>query len=167
MATRVILVDTNVILEAARTGIWKALTGAAHLETVAECERECLRGDRFAAGRITVEQEDLARLQAIHTVDEGHRAALILHIADVELDEGERDLLAHCLARTVPPEWVVASPDRAAIRAAVQLGWSDRLVSLEELAKDVGCHPARLRALRSHFGTSWLSSVKTAALLEG
>jgi hypothetical protein len=161
------LVDTNVILEAVRTGAWKAIAGGAQVHTVQECVDECRRGDRFSGSYISVEDDDLARLTRVHTVDEAHRAVLDLELGDIGLDDGERDLYAHCLSRGRSPEWLLAAPDRAAVRAAVRLGWRDRLVSLEELARQVGCPPSRLGELRRHFRSSWLKSVRTDALLEG
>jgi hypothetical protein len=167
MAPRVILVDTNVILEAVRTGVWRAITGGTQVHTVQECVDESRRGDRFSGSYIAVGDDDLARLTRVHLVGEAQRATLDLALGDIGLDDGERDLYAHCLSRSASPEWVVSSPDRAAVRAAVRLGWNDRLVSLEELARLVGCPPARLGELRRHFRSSWLKSVRTDALLEG
>lgn len=167
MTSRVILVDTNIILEAVRTGVWKAIAGGAQVHTVRECVDESRRGDRFSGSYISVNDDDLARLDHVHTVDETHRATLDLELSDIGLDDGERDLYADCLSRSDPPKWVLASPDRAAVRAAVRLGWRDRLVSLEALAREVGCPPARLGELRRHFRSSWLKSVRTDALLEG
>lgn len=167
MPARVALVDTNVILEAVRTGVWRAITGGTRVETVEECVDESLRGDRLAERYVAVGPEDLERLRTVHAVDERQRAALVLELEGIELDDGERDLYAHCLSRSEPPGWVLASPDRAAVRAAVRLRWGDRLVSLEELGLQVGCPPARLDRLRRHFRASWLKSVRTDALLEG
>ncbi len=39
-----VLVDTNVILEAHRTGTWRALTGGYRVETVEECVTETQTG---------------------------------------------------------------------------------------------------------------------------
>lgn len=166
MPSRVILVDTNVILEAVRTRLWNAISGQAHLETVQECVEECLRGDRFAGQYVSVEREDLRRLECVRTLGESQRAALLLKLGDIALDDGECDLYAHGLSRIDLPEWRLASPDRAAVRAAVRLGWGDRLLSLEELAREVGCPPARIGALRPHFESAWLRSARTDALLE-
>jgi hypothetical protein len=80
------------------------------------------------------------------------------------LDSGEHDLLAHGYARTAVA-WRLCSPDKAAMRAAVRLGFGGRLVSLEELASEVGSRPNP--ALRVQFTRAWLSSFRTQVLLEG
>jgi len=78
------------------------------------------------------------------------------------MDHGERDLFAHLLGRT-NTDAVVCSPDKACVRAAVALGWGDRIVCLEELIDQVGCHPAP--ALKSHYNTSWLTAYRTQVIL--
>lgn len=166
MASRVTLVDTNVILEAVRIEVWKAITGGAEVHTVEECVAESRRGDRYSDSYVSVEEVDLDRLIGVHTVEERDRATLGLKLGDIALDDGERDLYAHCLSRGESPEWILASPDRAAIRAAVRLGWTERLVSLEEVARQVGCPSSKLGRLRPHFRSTWLQSVRTDALLE-
>ncbi len=167
MANPTVLVDTNVMIEAVRTSIWNAVSGGTRLETVEECASEARRGDRFSEGYTVVSEEDLGRLDEVHGVTERQRAGFLLRLGDTELDDGERDLFAHAMGRDEPPPWVLTSPDRAAVRAAVGLGWKDRLISLEELAEKVGCPPARITRLRNHFTTRWLSSARTDALLEG
>lgn len=42
----VVLVDTNVVMEAVRTHCWNAMAGGLWVETVEECREEALRGDR-------------------------------------------------------------------------------------------------------------------------
>ena len=59
--------------------------------------------------------------------------------------------------------WVICSPDRASIRAAVALGWRDQTRSLAELAAAVGARPNP--PLAEHFGERWLSDLCTAYLL--
>lgn len=69
------------------------------------------------------------------------RATFALQYADASnLDAGERDLMAHGLACLADGDslWVVCSPDRASVRAAVALGWADRMHSLEALIEAVG-----------------------------
>lgn len=166
MPERAVLVDTNVILEAVRTGIWRAISGGERIETVEECREEVRRGDFFSSGSVRVGESELGLIRRIHPVDESQRAALLLELSDVELDDGELDLLAHCLHRDEPPAWVVASPDRAAVRAAVRLQWGNRLVSLEKVALEVGCHRRQLQRLRPHFRAKWLKRARTDALLQ-
>jgi hypothetical protein len=77
-----------------------------------------------------------------------------------ELDPGERELLAHAMGRK--DEWLASCADRAAVKAAFALGWIDRVVSLEALARAAGARPQ----LKFHFTNRWLSDVRTAFLLE-
>ena len=135
-----VLFDTNVIIEAVRTQCWNAITGQVSIETVGACRVEALAGS----------------------------AATIRNYVPVvpradSLDEGEHDLLAHAYARSEP--FLLCSPDKAAIRAAVALGIGDRLVSLDELVAEVGARPRP--ALREQFTSSWLVSFRSRVKVEG
>ncbi|HEU4557545.1 MAG TPA: hypothetical protein VFS20_06835 [Longimicrobium sp.] len=135
----VILVDTNVIIEAVRTRVWKALLGNRKVETVQECRDETQRGSPHDPGYVVVNAADLAGLSGVHAVTDLERATLALSYADASaLDAGERDLLAHALARHARGDsvWVVSSPDRACVRVAVALGLADHTISLEELTSE-------------------------------
>lgn len=164
-ARPVVLVDTNVIIEAVRTGSWAAITGQLLIESVETCRGETLAGSEATPGYVTVTPADLARVGAFHSVPPIVQASLKLAYphADV-LDAGEHDLLAHAYY-TRSPDLQLCSPDKAAVRAAVALGLGDQLVSLEDLLRRVGTRPQW--ALRAQFTTSWLSSFRTKVRLEG
>lgn len=165
-ARLVVLVDTNVIIEAVRTGTWAAITGQLSIESVEVCRNEALAGaERASPGYIAVSPVDLARLRAVHRVPSVAQAALKLAYpqADV-LDAGEHDLLAHAY-QSRPADLQVCSPDKAAVRAAVTLGLGDQLVSLEDLLNRVGARPQP--PLRVQFTTAWLRSFRTKVRLEG
>jgi hypothetical protein len=162
----VALVDTNVMIEAVRVRCWNALSGALRLETVAECRDEAGRGDRSRPGYVPVSEADLARLSKVHPVTDLERAVFgLAYGGSQNMDGGERDLFAHAYARSSAgdPTWVICSPDRASIRAAVALGWRDQTRSLGELAAAVGARPNP--PLADHFGERWLSDLCTAYLL--
>lgn len=108
---------------------------------------------------------DLQRLSSVHDMTGVALAAFKLSYADADsLDPGEHDLLAY--AHSLPGgAWVICSPDKASVRAAVALGFGDRLCSLEALITAVGARPRS--PLRRHFGTAWLVSFRTKVLLEG
>jgi hypothetical protein len=96
----VVLVDTNVVIEAVRTGVWKALVGSRTVETVQECHDETQRGNPHDPGYVVVEAGHLGGLSAVRQVDAVQRASLFLTCPEAAgLDPGERDLLAHALAR--------------------------------------------------------------------
>ena len=57
----VVLVDTNVIIEAHRTGTWAALAGAYAVETVEDCVTETQTGYQRRARERWIELGDLER----------------------------------------------------------------------------------------------------------
>jgi hypothetical protein len=161
----VVLVDTNVVMEAVRTRCWNAVTGGLRVETVEECRDEALRGDRGRPGYLPVSEQDLARMRKVHPVSALERATFGMAYQEARnMDRGERDLFAHAYARVSRGDsvWIVSSADRACVRAAVALGWHERMHSLGALAAAVGAHPP---ALLEQFGERWLSQVRTAYLL--
>lgn len=166
LESTVVLVDTNVIIEAVRTKCWKAITGGLRVETVAECRDEARRGDRHRTGYVAVTEEDLDRLAVVHPVDDLERAMFGLGYPEAQnMDAGERDLFAHAYGRAARGDgvWILCSADKAAVRAAVALGWKDQLQALGVLVSTVG---ARVSApLAEHFGERWLSDFRTACLL--
>ena len=159
-----VLVDTNVIIEAVRTGCWAAITGQLTIETVEACRAEALAGSESdIRGYVPVREADLGKMKAVHQVDQVSRAELKLaYRAADSLDDGEHDLLAH--ARGCPEDVRICSPDKAAIRAAVALGLGDQIASLEELIREVGARPRQ--SLRVQFTTSWMVSFRSKVKLE-
>lgn len=168
LADTVVLADTNVIIEAVRTGIWKALTGAFRVETVEECREEARRGQSSNPSYVPVSDADLARLGAVHVVSEAERAAYLLADPDaVGMDPGERDLFAHAWHRLQrgDPVWVLCSSDKACIRAAVRIAIADQLRSLEAACHAAGARPRT--ALKQHHREQFLTEHRTAYLLGG
>lgn len=161
-----IFVDTNAIIESIRTRCWPAITGQHRVATVTECRDEALRGsDADIPGYIAVSGRDLSRLSAVHPVDQPLRAALKLAYADADgLDPGEQDLLAYVHHLGMEHAWQLCSPDRAAMRAVVKLGFGDRLVSLERLAVTVGARPDP--TLRRQYEQTWLQGFRTELRME-
>ncbi|MEW6246511.1 MAG: hypothetical protein AB1555_07360 [Nitrospirota bacterium] len=161
---QVILVDTNIIIEAVRVGCWTALTNHFRVETVPKCCEEARTGDLHRPGYVQVSEGDLQARLTVHAVSDTELANLVLRDPDsFRLDDGERHLWAHALGRH--DDWHGCCCDRAAVNAAVRLGWADRLVALEELANHAGAKPA-LKHLKSQFRSQRLSEWRTAALLE-
>ncbi len=157
---QIVLVDTNIIIEAFRTRCWKALTAYYRVETVEKCYEEALTGDRLRPGYVEVDPAALKGKLVIHRVASMELAALALTCPDVDaLDAGERHLFAHAHKRT--DAWIAACADRAAVRIALALGWKERICSLEVLSKPTGAKPA----LKQHFTEDWLSQVRTDFML--
>jgi len=159
---RVVLADTNVIIEAVRTGCWAALTGGLVLETVETCCLESRSGNASRPGYVPVPDAHLGRIARVHRVSTAEQAAFALEYPGADgMDEGERDLFAHAFGRA-GDAWLLCSPDKASVRAAVALGWGDRLCSLGALAARVGARPA----LAAQFQEAWLAEWRTHFLLQ-
>lgn len=158
---QIVLVDTNIIIEAFRTRCWKALIAYYRVETVEKCYEEALTGDRLRSGYVEVDAKVLKERLTVHRVESFEQAALALACPDADaLDAGERHLFAHAHGRK--DAWIITCADRAAVRIALTLGWNDRICSLEALCKPAGAKPG----LKQHFTERWLSRVRTDFLLE-
>lgn len=164
----VVLVDTNVIIEAVRTATWNALTGALLVETVRECRDEAERGDPMSPGYVVVSAVDLSRLHRVHNVTQRELAEYLLADEGASgMDAGEQQLFAHAFqrARRGDKVWVLCSADKAVIRAAVRVKIHDRLRSLQEMGDAAGARPAS--PYKRHFETLFLSKYRTEYLLGG
>lgn len=166
LARTVVFIDTNAIIEAVRTATWNAVTGGLLVETVEECVEEAQRGESTNPSYVLVSPKDLRRLHKVHLVSDTDRARHVLYDREaMNMDAGERDLFAHAYCRESAGDthWVICSPDKASIRAAVRVGWADRLVSLERLSSEVGGRPKT--PFKQHFGEAFLSRCRTEYLL--
>lgn len=161
---QVVLVDTNIIIEAVRTKCWTALTVHFSVETVDKCCEEARTGELHRPGYVDVDEKALRERLTVHRVSDAELAALGLRDPEsFRLDAGERHLWAHGLVRN--DAWIASCCDNAAINAAIRLGWGDRLKSLEELAIAAGARTAS-RNLKEQFGSARLSTWRTTALLK-
>ncbi len=135
-----VLVDTNVILEAHRTGSWRALTGGYPVETVEDCVTETQTGFQRRRPERRIDQVALReRLAAVHAVSDLERAMLAITAGGIALDWGEASLWAHAHGRS--DRWILCGPDKASLRCGVRLGRRDRLVSMEGLLDEIGHRP--------------------------
>lgn len=160
-----VFADTNVILEAFRTGCWTAICSHFAIETVEKCVEETLTGNPGDPRHISVLPADLhGGLAGRHPVTRKELASLALaHPSCATLDDGEKHLLAWLLANKLLPSAtiVVTTADKAALVASHGLGWLDCAVSLEDLARKAGVGRANLDALALQYREDWLSSIKT------
>jgi len=125
--------------------------------------RRGTKGHPGRPGYVAISDAQLERLSRVHRVTPVEQAAFSLAYAGADgMDDGERDLFAHAYGRA-DDAWLLCSPDKASIRAAVALGWGDRLCSLGALATRVGARPA----LRVQFEEAWLAEWRTHFLLQG
>jgi hypothetical protein len=150
----VVLLDTNVILEAWRVAAWRALRGGYALETVEECVIETQTGFQNRRVEQRVDRAALlAGLKTVHKVAPAEHAAAVVQDGEVAmLDEGEKALWAHALSRR--DSWVLCGPDKASLRIGIRAGYRDRLVSLERLLGDVGFRPKQ--PLKLAYSQIWL-----------
>jgi hypothetical protein len=158
----IVLVDTNVIIEAHRVRCWRAIVNFFRVETVEKCCEEAATGDKRRADYVAVDVEEMKKVVAVHAVSLLQLAEVETRLAEPDrIDMGEKHLLAHALAKS--GAWCLSASDRAAVRAGNELGFLERLVSLEALARAVGIS-ARFK---NHFTEKWLSALRTDILIGG
>ena len=159
---QVVYVDTNVVLEAHRTGCWVDLVQLYDVRTVEMVQIETQSGDRRQRGYVAVSMREFSVKVTINKVTDLHRLKASARAkALTALDAGERDLLAF-VASEDPGSLLLATADKAAIKTACQLGLETRLVSLEEMARQRGKNPP----LKRQYTKSWLGQVRTEFLFE-
>ena len=164
MAKSRILADTNVILEAFRTGCWKAISHHFSVETVEKCVEETLTGDLGNPRHIEVSGDALREKFTVHPVSTEIVRNFFERYPKPHLDDGEQHLLAwlHAQDMCLPQQDIwVATADKAALVALHNLGRLGRTISLEKLARDAGIHRSKLDGLNEHFREGWLSTTQT------
>ncbi len=151
---QVVLVDTNVIIEAHATNVWKSIADFFALETVAKCVEETQTGYQNRTPEQQIDQSSLlTSFVTVHDPSEEDRFAVRLeHESLDDLDAGERDLIVHAFGRT-DDVWLLASPDKAAMRFISELNLTNKLVSLESMAKRVGAKPRK--AFKAQYTEKW------------
>jgi hypothetical protein len=164
-----VFVDTNVILEAFRTGCWAAICERFAIETVEKCIEEALTGDPTEPGRVDVPSDELiGGLSARQAVTKKELATFALtHPESQALDDGELHLLAWLHANGLLSKVMVllSTADKAAIVATGRLDGLDALVSLEHLAQNSGATKGQLASLQHHYRNAWLDEIKSKVRL--
>lgn len=151
--SRVVLVDTNVIIKGHEAGCWKALAGAYRVETVEECVVETQTGKQRRRPEHHIDEAELRRqLHAVHTVSQ-QQLAKVFELGGAGLDDGERALWAHALHRD--DVWILCGPDRASMKFGFDNKLRERLISLGELLADIRVQSA----LPEAYTKSWLDGV--------
>lgn len=162
-SNRLILLDTNIIIEAVRTECWNGLRGHYKLATVEKCREEARSGIARTPGYVVVEEDHLSSGIQIIAVSDADRAILVTACTEAAiLDYGERDLWAHAYSRG--DDWRAVCADQAAVRVAVRLGWGDRLESLEGLISAAGLRTKL--PLKNHYSKRMLSIWRAKFLLD-
>jgi hypothetical protein len=150
-----ILTDAMVIQAAHKFGYWNALRKSYQLHSVQLCVEEATRPNKFSRYLVQRTYAAVAAELTMGAVTDRMRLELRMltgHQAD--LDAGERDLLAYglSLGQTV---WWLCGPDNGTVLAMQTLRNFDRMVSLEALARQVGC---RITKLPTNYTDRWLSN---------
>ncbi|MBD8633716.1 hypothetical protein IFT74_20340 [Oxalobacteraceae sp. CFBP 8755] len=162
---QIVLVDTNVLIEAHRTNCIGYLASYFDIHTVEKVVEETQNGFQNRSPGQTIDEALLKKmLKHVEPITELQRVEFTLSAPGVELDPGELDLLIY--AETLPNAsnvWFLNSPDRAAIRYAHGRNWLDRLVSLEEMIDHVRQKTAA--SLKGNFTKDWLSEAKVDLIL--
>jgi len=152
---QVILVDTNVIIEAHRLGCWNSLADFFNLETVEKCIEETQTGFQQREPEEQIDSENLQKtLSSIHSVSDIEIANFYIkhESKNIALDDGELHLLIH--AERCKDAWMVNSPDKAAMRFIFEMGWHDQMVSLESMINRVSSKTSS--APYRNFTENWL-----------
>ncbi|WP_082636312.1 hypothetical protein [Stutzerimonas nitrititolerans] len=161
---QIVLVDTNVLIEAHRVSCWNTLSSYFKFSTVETVIEETQTGFQNREPGQTIDLSPLrASFHHIEKVTDLARAQFALDNPEVLLDPGERDLVIYAHSLDPKSTWFLNSPDMAAIRYGHQSNWLDRLVSLEAMAKHISAHTTT--SFRDNFTESWLSQKRTKLLL--
>lgn len=151
-----VLVDTNVIIEAHRTGCWRSLVNHFRMDTVEKCVEECATGNQRNHNPVPVDIAALERDTKPKNVDQKDLTALAIRCFEAQyLDPGEKHLLAY--AMTLKDPFFVCSPDKMCVKAGHMLGILDSFISLEELTDAAG---ARTH-LRDNYKKKFMEKVRT------
>lgn len=159
-----VLVDTNVIIEAHRTGCWTALTAHFAVETVDKIIEETQTGAQNRSPETHIDEAVLrSSLRHVAVITDEMRAQFHASFPSVALDPGERDLVVYAGSLSSKDLWMLNSPDMAAVRHAYSRGWLDRVVSLEAMNAQI---KGRLGSgFRDNFTESWLGARRTRLIL--
>lgn len=153
----IVLVDACVIIEAHRVGVWAAMKNNLILETVETCIIEAQTGQSNRLDPTVLDAELRDGFSAIHKVTP---VEIANHFALIEsdlptIDAGELELWVHASQRD--DVWFLCGPDRASMKFGYELGYVDRLVSMEHVLKLAG---ASNDQIKGHYQDKWLRDLK-------
>lgn len=159
-----VLVDTNVIIEAHRSGCWHTIANYFAIHTVEKVIEETQTGAQNRSPEHRIDQAKLlASIKHVAVITDEMRASFHKAYPSAVLDPGERDLLIHAGTLGVANAWLLNSPDMAAVRHAHERGWLDRMVSLESMNGHLKGRVSS--AFRDNYTEKWLSVRRTRLIL--
>jgi hypothetical protein len=154
----IVLIDTNVIIEAHRLNCWNPLAEYFNLHTVEKVIEETQTGYQNRKPEQLIDPNALRdSFGHIQTISELQVIKFDMANISQPLDAGEKQLIiyAHTIQKKV---WFLNSPDIAAVKYACKHGWGDSLISLEAMTKHLSC---RLKVnLERNYTEGWLSQKK-------
>ena len=160
---QLVLLDTNVVIEAHHTGCWVALARYFAMHTVEKVIEETQTGAQNRDSKVNIDPAPLRQSFArICDVSDIERATFRQQFPRAVLDPGELDLIIYAGTLNAAEVWFLNSPDKATVRHAKDRQWLDRVVSLEEMARHLKLKPL---PLRNNYTRQWLTSLKTGLRL--
>ncbi|MEQ1599155.1 MAG: hypothetical protein ABL880_07295 [Methylotenera sp.] len=154
----IVLIDTNVIIEAYRVNCWNTLAQYFNLHTVEKVIEETQTGFQNRSLEQLIDETSLRNsFGHIQAISELQVIQFDMTNVSQPLDAGEKQLIiyAHTLQQKV---WFLNGPDNAAVKYACKNGWGDHLISLEAMNQHLRCH---LKSkIERNFTESWLSQSK-------
>lgn len=161
-AADIVLIDTNVIIEAHRLGCWSHLADSFELHTVTRVLEETQDGYNNRAGN-PIPYFPL-KSSFHHVEDVSVVQVLRCSIANpdcniMSLDDGERDLIVY--ASSLDQNcWLLCSPDKAALKTLNALNQLDAAISLESMLNVTSLRIAD--KLKTNFTEKWHMTTKTS-----
>lgn len=147
------------VLEAYRVNCWKSLSEFFSLHTVDKVIEETQTGYQNRNPEQTVDVDILkTTFTHIEAISEIQVIEFDLSAEKtLPLDDGEKALIiyAHTIGKNV---WFLNSPDKAAIKYACKVGWSDNLVSLESMTTHLKLKLNQ--PLKQNYTSKWLAQEK-------
>ena len=180
MAHPRVFLDANVIIGAfeiagGKNHFWRGICRHLCVETVQACVAETQQGSPMGKGYTAVPPEELEALAARWPVDVRMVETFRDQCKPRVIQRGETHLLAHLYCeeaaatdtpgvRRLPPDVLIATTDKRALRAMHRLGWlEDHAVSLQWLVERADMLfplPAQLGNAYNHYTESWLQGRK-------
>ncbi|MFT4926823.1 MAG: hypothetical protein ACI8WB_002922 [Phenylobacterium sp.] len=166
-ANDILILDTNVIIEAHRTGGLSAICGGFSIHCVEKVIEETQTGHQKRKPEFNINENLLRdKFTCIVTIDEDDVEDAMEDLEGFEtIHAGEQHLISYIANSMIQNDnvWFVSSPDSAAMKVMVKAGWKDNIVSLEKAYNIIRFRPQK--PLEDHFKTKWTSERITFHIL--
>lgn len=163
----VVLLDTNVFVEAHRVECLDALGKEFKIVTVDKVVEEIHTGEHLRDPKVNIDRKHLDSLlsEVVEMDEDDVLDWMEEHNGLQGTHDGERHLIALGLELIGQGNdvWFLSSPDIGAMRVMYNLGWRDRLISLEKMLDVLSCNPKQ--PLRDNYTERFHSQIITGFLL--